>query len=1148
MPIEPFDFTYTLTSQSEENEVLNTLGKARIKEFEPKSYFFTESTITSQTGTNGAYGPDAGNSTAKFNITTQFELTDKKAYAVTSGQVLIVPQSGSGNESKVNVFIKPLKNVDIGVPIKYYVYRGLKKELFIDSNNNILPENNTNTPFMTKVWTDLVSLNQLGESHPEIPASLFGYTTTETNTNSLDAKFFNTYDSTTTDEHKIYNLPIIEAGQHFGEFKDNKGGFEIVLNDGFYYQEKSDTGFQFDLKYAKAEKAVLDLADIANNPNISEKIYRENVQKFLDPAAFYGVHITEKEKGEIKVVDNNAKHTTKADIYNNIISKFSNKNKCYIYLQGNRGRSFNFDETLGTDPLKIGVSETLEPSPYKTNEWPIIINEFEQTHNDDNKKDFSSIGFQVKLKTTDKNITLYNSYGNCTNAKIEGNFLTKENLINEDISNQNYTNQINYKVVNNYNLTGESITTKTIANFIYVNYEEKEVEYFNDFFGPIEIEHLIKVDEQVSKKKARKSSSEKLKINKSLIDGKANTNKLTFTTIPNINLNQAADDLFRLYILKKLDSENPEDRTLKQTTSNDIKFKEIKTNDGYGSFEYGDKNYKVWKGQVIDDDNTPFNTLQLINFEGEGNVTNFIHLGLMNNDYKKVIYNSITDDNTNHVPEANANIYFHLEDTNPSSTNTDDKKAPLFKKYRLGVKVETFDLFWGFNYEIIYPSSENEVFVYTVDGHYFFTKDFSEKFNFVEELAHANIVFRPKNNYFGEFGFDWMRLNERNEGQEDDYEDSISGGYGFKDKKEAFQALKREYISIAQQNSFYYVPYLNIYPYSASGEFLFSPHEVELDATLTIFDDLTKLELDYDSSIFSVVANLPTEFIGVPVFNIKISCFREFNTDKYIKIIAYSQQDGELPKAKLAGIIKVCRNSRQNLKKIKVALFKAKTNIYNSSNSIKVGNFSEDEKNTLLQVLHQAYINAEIVDEIIDKDSNKSPIILDLKDDVRFKVTGDYFTEEGKIKFDPDRSTDDYDEKQDSLKEIIESQFGSKYNDYFKIIAFDHQTDRDTSDFYYEGNAQTFGKHIACLYSGQTGIRNNYSLVHEICHGLGLYHTFKDSTDIYPGQKYIFHKYGPLHLKDATDNLMSYSPKTQTLWSWQWKLMHKHLESYVYEN
>jgi len=109
-----FDFTYTLNTQAAENEVLNALGKNRGKAFEPKSYFFTESTIGVQSTSNISYGPDGGNSSTKFNITTQFELENKKAYAETGGQVLIVPAEGD----KVNVFIKPLKNIDVGVDMQ----------------------------------------------------------------------------------------------------------------------------------------------------------------------------------------------------------------------------------------------------------------------------------------------------------------------------------------------------------------------------------------------------------------------------------------------------------------------------------------------------------------------------------------------------------------------------------------------------------------------------------------------------------------------------------------------------------------------------------------------------------------------------------------------------------------------------------------------------------------------------------------------------------------------------------------------------------------------------------------------------------------------------------------------------------------------
>jgi len=47
-----------LNTQESQNEILNAMGKARVKPFEPKSYFFTESSLPEQTLINGAYGPE----------------------------------------------------------------------------------------------------------------------------------------------------------------------------------------------------------------------------------------------------------------------------------------------------------------------------------------------------------------------------------------------------------------------------------------------------------------------------------------------------------------------------------------------------------------------------------------------------------------------------------------------------------------------------------------------------------------------------------------------------------------------------------------------------------------------------------------------------------------------------------------------------------------------------------------------------------------------------------------------------------------------------------------------------------------------------------------------------------------------------------
>lgn len=1150
MSIEPFDFTYTLTPQSKENEVLNALGKGRIKEFEPKSYFFTESTIAAQSIAEGAYGPDYVSTSTKFNITTQFELANKKAYAVTSGQVLIVPQSGEGNESKVNVFIKPLKHVDVGVPIKYYVYRGLKKELFINSSNNILPKNNTNTPFMAKVWTDLINFNELTAPLPEIPASLFGYSTTETDTNILDAKFFNTYNATSTDENKAYNLPIIEAGQYFGEFKDNKGGFEIVLNDGFYYQEKSDTGFQFDLNYAKAEKAVLDVANIANNPNISEKIYRENVQKFLDPAAFYGAHITEKEKGEVKIVDIGVKYSTKADIYNNIVSKFSNKNKCYIYLQCNSGRSFNFDEALGADPLKIGTSETLTASPYKTNEWPIIISEFEQTHTEDennNRKGLNYLSFQLKFKTQTKNVTIYNTFGNCSNEKVKGNFLTNLDLVDENnIATQNYTNSVNYKLVNNYNPSKNNLVSKNIATFIYINYNEKEVDYFNDLFGPINIEPIVKLHGEPSNSIVQKTSNKNLRINSKdgivsvynqelIINGKI--------IIPSPPVSIIENSRTRLYVLKKLDSITNSEKKSSELMAFSDGFGYVNTKDQYGSYIYGDKGYIVWKGKS-GSGTKAIKTLQLINFEQDSNATNFIQLGLTELDYNRLIYNNEEKiEQSTHLPKNATNIFFHLDDTGIIQNSE-------YKKYKLGVKYQTKN-------EIAFTFPTDDVYIYTIDGYYFFTKMYSEKFEFAEEFGKSTFNFRTKQDYRGEFGFDWLRIGDVN--GELPYEDSIISGFEekqwngtgwdtqFDSRLEAFEALKKEYINIKTLvgQEIYYVPFLNIYPPDAIVGTPAPVSTVTLKVVADIKENTLNIRYDYDTTLFSVSSSLLTGSIEKGIYQnieITIACLKEFDQDQIIKVIGTSQLPNEAAKENIIGVLKVCKNSRKtNNENLEVVIVKVITDIdKNGSEDTDPAYVSPefmgiDEKNQLIYTLYQSLIYKENITI-----STASPLNMTEFPKFRKDEAGTYYRKviAGGKSAEIEYLLDDGRIQDDLITELHAKQ--PEYDNYLKVFVF-AVNGINADGFEIGGRAKKIGSRSCAMYRARPP---KATLAHEVLHAIGLYHTHADGPIVNSNQRYVYPRYnsnasnGPITISGTTDNIMSYTSNAQiTTWKWQWKIL-----------
>ncbi len=1150
MPIEPFDFTYNLTSQSLQNEALNDLGKKRVKEFEPKSYFFTESSISEQSDFIGSYGPIDSNT---FRITTILALANKKAYAVTSGQVLVVPQDGSTD--KVNVIIKPLKHVDVGVPIKYFIYRGIKKSDFINSNTYIIDSGSTTkTPFMSKVWLDLINFN-----NPDVPpaattpASVLGYSITEPSTNRIDSKFFNIYDDATTDENKIYNLPIIEAGQYFGDFKDDEAGFEIVLNDGFYYQEKSDTGYDLDLTFARAKEIILNVADIAANPNVSERIYRENVQNFLDPAAFYGAHITEKEKGEVKVVDTNTKYSTRADIYTNIVSKFYNKHKLYLYIQCNRGRSFNFDESYGTDPLKIGVSGSVVPTTYQTNGWPIIIQELEQTHastETEAKKGVNTLSFQLKFKTVNKNVCLYNSHGNCANEAIEGNFLNNKALIDDaNIISQDYTNQVNYKLLNTYNIGSNSLIVKNIASFIYINQNEKEVEYFNDFFGPIKLDPIAKVVLPPSENRVQKVSQKKKKI-KPLFDSQYTfeSNYFSFGVIqpplsPGTN---PIDNRTRLYVLREIDSaENRTDKTeFSQYLSSTTDYALADTADNYFSFVFQNKNNRVWKGSFTDQTTSEnIKSLQLINLIEETYSKKFTQIGITEIEFNKVIYNNVDNTVSGHLPADATNIYFHLD-------NSGIAQGTIYKKYKLGVKYDTAGVLFGINTEVAYPSSANEVFIYTLDGHFFFSKAYADKCTYFEEFASAAINFRPRATYQGEFGFDWLRIGDVGEKS---YEVSIESGYEERDwlgldwnteydsPTEAYNALKKEYVNIKTNflDEIYYVPFLNIYPQSAIGT-PSPPSTVELNAIIRIDENLLGLKYDYDVNLFDVISDSMTLTQGTNNVNLLITCKKEFDKDQIIKIVASSQNPGETIKNKVAGIIKVCKNSRNlNRNQLKVALVKIRTNIPATPATSITGNFFPVEKTNLSNVMYQSLVYADIEETT-----------LPLENDINFQTGGTYISSNGKIKW-----------KESSIHQYLKTKLlalDSKYKNYCICFSFGVDSHTYTSGGAVNGHADEVGTQVVIVYNQRTATGMT-TLAHETLHGMGLFHTHreKDSSGqpnepvVEPDAKFVFKHADFLTITDitkATDNIMSYNrPNRKSTWRWQWEILKRNIKKYIYQ-
>src|SRR5690349_2215162 len=97
-------------------------------DFAPRSYFFTDPAAITQTE-DQAFGPVSEN---KFRLTSNFTITGSgsPAYAVCKSVVFIQPQKG--NDTKVNLILRPYSQPVSGINIKYFVYRGLNKTDFFN--------------------------------------------------------------------------------------------------------------------------------------------------------------------------------------------------------------------------------------------------------------------------------------------------------------------------------------------------------------------------------------------------------------------------------------------------------------------------------------------------------------------------------------------------------------------------------------------------------------------------------------------------------------------------------------------------------------------------------------------------------------------------------------------------------------------------------------------------------------------------------------------------------------------------------------------------------------------------------------------------------------------------------------------------------
>jgi len=417
------------------------------------------------------------------------------------------------------------------------------------------------------------------------------------------------------------------------------------------------------------------------------------------------------------------------------------------------------------------------------------------------------------------------------------------------------------------------------------------------------------------------------------------------------------------------------------------------------------------------------------------------------------------------------------------------------------------------------------------------TSEFNQAFSYqktVEEKAKRCVVyFKRSEHYNGEYGFDWFHLGKQEDMSKGDYKfvDTIGHHYetdndgkkvtctdGNAAYKYPFEVLSTQIDK--KRNSF---EYFNIGFKLAKARIGVTPLE---DFTYYIprmtmmpdteFNLVAEIELDREENKpkeiklqFDKADNLKLSHTTLPVragkVTLTISCTGELTEKRTLTAVT---DDGDT-----VGTLFILPNSKEHQRDIKVVFVKVKTNLDEKEGEFKTGIVNSSAKTLFLNVLHQALVNVDIEEEIINctEKSFKERFCTDktiYKDNIPQKhiVIKDDNITAGKMK--------------KEMLEVLKKEKGDQFDGYYTVFFFGDKSE-STNGYAYPNS--TYG----VFFDGY----NSATVPHEMLHAMGLPHSFD-----YNGVPFAY-KY------HTTDNIMDYSHltpnpiKRMSLFYWQWGIL-----------
>ncbi len=473
----------------------------------PLSHAFADMANLSQTA-NQAYGPVNGQVSNQFRITSLFTATtDTHAYAVTNGIVFLQP---GADANTVNLVLRPFKQPIIGfTPVKYFIYRSLRKADFLDpaDETKIISEDPSNSEFIKRQREIHKDQNDPGD---DFLSKSMGYDPgTQSDSDLLDEFFFNS--------NPDFQLPFANRGMELGQFHhqgDHEFGIEVILEEGTY---------EVDLGQVKKGAHIIDVSGMPSGSDAEKfdlRLAREEILNFIDPSAFYGIHVERKGTVETrKLIDGSTEKQKNQDIYTHVVDVFHTKNRVYLDVRNENGNSYNFYQNYVGDPtdsdhgmsIQLGTEYTdpatnnLAAREYATHDWPLLMEDRAQNVSGDTNLLYCSFRVDDNIKPL-----MYVESGTPNNISIplSPHFMDPFDLGVSGIdSDSDWTRAIGFDLAN----TGPANARLNIASIVKLIYNRSSPyvrsnwpttvlrtdSHTDNIFGPLHLTPLWETDENI---------------------------------------------------------------------------------------------------------------------------------------------------------------------------------------------------------------------------------------------------------------------------------------------------------------------------------------------------------------------------------------------------------------------------------------------------------------------------------------------------------------------------------------------------------------------------------------------------------------------------------------------------------------------------